>query len=27
MFDFAGDRSRPLTDEERAYWGRYLAAT
>jgi acyl-CoA thioester hydrolase len=25
MFDHATDRSRPLTDDERAYWGRYLA--
>lgn len=25
MFDFATDASRPLTDEERAYWSRYLA--
>ena len=24
VFDFATDRSRPLTDDERAYWGRYL---
>ncbi len=24
MFDFATDASRPLTDEERAYWSRYL---
>jgi acyl-CoA thioester hydrolase len=27
MFDFATDRTRPLTDDERAYWGRYLAAS
>jgi acyl-CoA thioester hydrolase len=26
MFDFAADRTRPLTDDERAYWGRYLTA-
>jgi acyl-CoA thioester hydrolase len=26
MFDFATDASRPLTDEERAYWSRYLPA-
>jgi acyl-CoA thioester hydrolase len=24
-FDAAADRSRPLTDDERAYWGAYLA--
>jgi len=24
MFDFAADASRPLTDDERAYWSRYL---
>jgi acyl-CoA thioester hydrolase len=24
MFDFATDASRPLTDDERAYWSRYL---
>jgi acyl-CoA thioester hydrolase len=24
MFDFATDASRPLTEEERAYWSRYL---
>jgi len=24
MFDFATDTSRPLTDEERAHWSRYL---
>jgi acyl-CoA thioester hydrolase len=24
MFDFATDASRPLTDEERAHWSRYL---
>jgi len=27
MFDHATDGSRPLTDDERAYWGRYLAAS
>jgi acyl-CoA thioester hydrolase len=26
-FDHATDRSRPLTDDERAYWGRYLVAS
>jgi acyl-CoA thioester hydrolase len=25
-FDFATDASQPLTDQERSYWGRYLAA-
>jgi acyl-CoA thioester hydrolase len=25
LFDIATDSSRPMTDEERAYWGRYLA--
>jgi acyl-CoA thioester hydrolase len=25
VFDVATDTSRPLTDEERAFWGRYLA--
>ena len=25
VFDVATDTSRPLTDEERAYWGAYLA--
>jgi acyl-CoA thioester hydrolase len=25
MFDAATGRSRPLTDGEREYWGRYLA--
>ena len=24
MFDFAADASRPLTDDERAHWSRYL---
>jgi acyl-CoA thioester hydrolase len=24
VFDMATDASRPLTDEERAYWSRYL---
>ena len=24
MFDFATDTSRPLTEDERAYWSRYL---
>jgi acyl-CoA thioester hydrolase len=24
MFDFATDTSRPLTDDERAHWSRYL---
>jgi acyl-CoA thioester hydrolase len=24
MFDFATDTSRPLTDEERAHWTRFL---
>ncbi|MGY1804937.1 acyl-CoA thioesterase [Blastococcus sp. SYSU D00922] len=24
MFDFASDTSRPLTDDERAHWSRYL---
>jgi len=24
MFDFATDASRPLTDDERAHWSRYL---
>jgi acyl-CoA thioester hydrolase len=26
VFEIAADSSRPLTDEERAYWSRYLAA-
>ena len=26
MFDFATDASRPLTDDERAYWSEYLEA-
>jgi hypothetical protein len=26
MFDFATDTSRPLTDEERAHWTRFLEA-
>jgi acyl-CoA thioester hydrolase len=26
LFDFGTDRTRPFTDEERAYWERYLAA-
>ena len=25
LFDMAGDASRPMTDEERAYWSAYLA--
>ena len=25
VFDVASDTSRPLTDEERIFWGRYLA--
>ncbi|CCG02944.1 acyl-CoA thioesterase [Blastococcus saxobsidens] len=25
VFDFAANASRPLTDDERAHWGRYLA--
>jgi acyl-CoA thioester hydrolase len=25
LFDMAADASRPMTDEERAYWGAYLA--
>jgi acyl-CoA thioester hydrolase len=24
MFDFATDTSRPLADDERAHWSRYL---
>ena len=24
LFDFATDASRPLTEEERTFWGRYL---
>lgn len=27
LFDAATDRSRPFTDEERAYWESYLAAS
>ena len=26
MFDYATDASRPLNDDERAHWGRYLEA-
>jgi acyl-CoA thioester hydrolase len=26
VFDITADASRPLTDEERAFWGAYLAA-
>ena len=25
LFDMTSDSSRPMTDEERTYWGRYLA--
>lgn len=25
LFDFATDRSRPMTDDERAHWSRFLA--
>ena len=24
LFDFAGDTSRPMTDDERAHWSRFL---